>query len=184
VRLRVVEVEGTPEELARMPEVAALLGKSPAEGDMPRMPRVSDEEPEGEKPGWAVPKQIRDFIAIRAGGRTRAHVVQRFVGEVLAWGTTEAEIGTSQASGDGYGNYLRVYKRGPRYFGAFAYVTPGTAKVTFRLPWKRAGHMAHATKRNVREGTGYEVVVSLTDDAAYADAIELAKLALEDVSRA
>lgn len=182
MRVRVVEVEGTPDELARMPELSALLGNSAAAVDTLSTSNSPEEARDPKELSSAVPKQIRDFIAVRAASRARAQVVERFVGEILGWETTEVVIGTSQVSGDGYGNYLRLYKRGPRYFGAFAYVTPGTAKVAFRLSWKRAAHMTHAMKRKVKAGTGYEVVVTLGDDAAYAEATELARLALEDVS--
>ncbi|MDP9418080.1 MAG: hypothetical protein M3P48_09695 [Actinomycetota bacterium] len=142
-----------------------------------------------DEPGVAVqaagemPDDLRNYVAVRAGTRAGTDVVQRWVAEVLAWGTTEAEIGTSRTSSDGLNNYIRLYKRGPRHFGAFAYVTPGTRKVNFRLLRKHAEGFEHVTFRNVKPGTGYEVVVTLSSDEAYAEALKLAQVALEGVTR-
>ena len=83
-------------------------------------------------------KELRDFIAVRAGNRGRADTVQAWVAEVLGWDTTTSELGRSRTSSDGLNNYLMLYAKGPRRFGAFAYVTPGNAKVTLRLLAKDA----------------------------------------------
>lgn len=187
MRIRIIEVEGTPEELAELPEVQAAF--APTAGASPAATKLSAAVPAdgGESAAHAsdqadlamvLPKQIRDFVRSRAGSRARTEVVQRFVAEVLGWGTTEAEPGTSTATDDGLNNYLRLYNKGPRYFGAFCYVTPGSAKVTFRLPASAAKGYQHAAKRGK---AGYEIVVYLTSEAAFDEAVELAKLAYDGV---
>lgn len=179
MKLRIIEVEGSPQELSDFPELQEFLAnRQSEEGSSSTMP--TDEEEVDER--TRLPKQLRDFVAARSGGKGRGQIVQRYLADLLAWGSTEWEIGTSQTSGDGYGNYIRMYKTGPRYFGAFAYVTPGTAKVNFRLFAKDAEGFEHATIRKVKEGTGYEVVVQLNSDEAYDEALRLAKLALDGVS--
>ncbi len=177
MRVRVIDVEGSPEELARLPELQELLGSRQETGsaDTESTDQDSDERN-------LLPKQLRDFIASRGGGRARAKMVERFVADVIAWGTTEAEIGTSQTSADGMGPYLRLYRKGPRNFGAFAYVAPNRAKLTFRLLATDVKGYKHVSTRNVKAGTGYEVVVSLTSEEAYLEAIQLAKKSLVGVS--
>lgn len=74
-----------------------------------------------------------------------------------------------------------LYAAGPRHFGAFAYVHPSQARVTLRLVRADANGFQHATFRNVKKGTGYEVMVPLTSDEAYQEALQLARKALERV---
>ena len=109
-------------------------------------------------------------------GRARADTVQAWVAEVLGWDTTTSELGRSRTSSDGLNNYLMLSAKWPRRFGAFAYVTPGNAKVTLRLLAKDAEGYQHATIRKVekKKGTGYEVTVLLDSDEAYQEALGLA----------
>jgi hypothetical protein len=186
MRVQVVSVEGSPEELRAMPEVLDVLrglaGTAPDDDE----PAHDDEELPGVSidggPG-RLPKELSDFIAIRAGGRARQEAATAFVQEVLGWGTTEAELGRSRTSTDGLGNYVLLYSKGPRRYGAFAYVIPGRAKVIFRLLGKDVTDFKHVELRNVKEGTGYEVTVLLTSDEAIQEALKLAELALEHVRR-
>jgi plasmid stabilization system protein ParE len=146
VRVSGIQFEGTPAELAASDEVQELLRAfqsrtDVAEGDDEDEPVVAVQA------AGEMPDDLRNYIAVRTGTRAAADVVQRWVAEVLAWGTTEAEIGTSRTSSDGLNNYIRLYKRGPRHFGAFAYVTPGSRKVNFRLLRKHAEGFEHVTFR-------------------------------------
>jgi hypothetical protein len=182
MKVRIVEVEGSPQELAEMPELAQALTGHPTASAL-------DEEEASNggagrlaySPNGALPKELRDYIAVRSGSRERAATVESWVTEVLSWGTTEAQIGTSKTSSDGLGNYVRLYAKGPRYFGAFAYVTPGRGKVTFRLSAKAAKGFDHVALRKVQPGTGYEVTVTLDSDEARREALELAQKALAQV---
>ena len=134
-----------------------------------------------EVPSGELPRELRNFIRVRAGNRPRGEVVEKWVRDVLAWATTEAEIGRSRTSSDGYNNYLMLYAKGPRRRGAFAYVKPGTANVDFRLLGEHAEGCQHVVLRNVREGTTYQVTVPLKNDEAYEEALKLARVALEGV---
>ena len=107
MRIRLVDVEGTPEELAQLPELReALLGVADLGPGMA--------EPDDDEEGVPIPdfdagelsKELRDFIAVRAGNRGRADTVQAWVGEVLGWGTTTSELERSRTSSDGLNNYL------------------------------------------------------------------------------
>ena len=177
MRVRVVDVEGTPEELASSAELLELLrgGAAEAVAGNPEWtkPDATDEASQ-------LPRELRDFIVGRAGARGRAEIVQQWVGEVMTWGGSY-ELGTSKSSPDGLNNYLMLYAAGPRHFGAFAYVHPSQARVTLRLVRADADRFRHATFRNVKKGTGYEVMVPLTSEEAYEEALQLARKALERV---
>lgn len=176
MRVRVVDVEGTPEELASSTELLEFI-RGGAEMPTGVSAALKPEATDGASP---LPKGLRDFIIGRAGARGRAEIVQQWVGEVLAWGGSY-ELGTSRSSPDGLNNYLMLYAPGPRHYGAFAYVHPSQARVTVRLLRVDAEGFQHATFRNVKKGTGYEVMVPLASDEAYQEALELARKALERV---
>jgi hypothetical protein len=98
-------------------------------------------------------------------------------------GNTEAEVGRSKNSKDGKTPYLMLRNTGRRYFGAFAYVKPSTGGTTFRLDRSQVDGFEHVSIRNVKKGTGYEVNCQLSNDLAVDEALRLAKMALEEVTR-
>jgi hypothetical protein len=179
MRVRVVEVEGSPEELASSTELLELLRGGAAEAVAGTQEATKPEASDGTS---LLPKELRDFIVVRAGARGRAEIVQQWVADAMAWGGSY-ELGTSKSSPDGLNNYLMLYAAGPRHFGAFAYVHPSQARVTLRLLRTDADGFQHATFRNVKKGTGYEVMVPLTSDEACQEALQLARKALERVQR-
>jgi hypothetical protein len=181
MKIKVTEFEGTADEIRELPELRELLQS------VSRTAVVVDDEyepglPVSPAPPGQVPTEVQDFISVRAGNVIRAEATSRFVRKVLGWGTTTAELGTSKTTSDGLNNYLMLYNKGPRRFGAFAYVLPGQARVMFRLEARDADGFACAAIRNVKPGTGYVVTVTLDSDAAHADALELAKIAYERVA--
>lgn len=187
MKIRLLDWEGTTDELAAVPELREALASFGGTKSEPGSEAVIDDEPVFEASGidsaGELPKDIRDFIKVRAGNVGRAEIAQRWVTEVLGWGTTEAVIGSSKTTSDGLNNYLMLYWKGPRHFGAFAYVMPGIPKVIFRLSAPKAEGFEHVTLRNVKKGTGYEVTVILNSEEAYKEALELARKALSGVQR-
>jgi hypothetical protein len=134
--------------------------------------------PEGNDVTSQLPQELRDFIAGRAGYPAKADIVQRWVVDVMAFGATY-RLGTSKNSPDGLNSYLMLDNLGVRHFGAFAYVHPAQARVELRLSPEDADGFQHATHRNVENP--YKVIVSLTSDEAYKEALQLARKALEQV---
>jgi hypothetical protein len=177
MRVRVIDVEGTAEELASSTELLELLQGGAAEtvADIP----VST-KPETTDRTSQVPEELRDFIVSRAGAKGRAAIIQRWVDEVMAW-SVSYQLGTSKASPDGLNNYLLFYAAGPRHYGAFAYIHPSQTRVTFRLDRTDADGCQHATFRDIKAGTVYEVMVSLSSEEAYQEALQLARKALKRV---
>ena len=172
MRVRVIDVEGTAEELASSSELLELLRGGVAEGvaGIPEAPKPETTD----RTSSQLPDDLRDFIVSRAGAQGRATIIQQWVDEVIAWGVSY-QLGTSQASPDGLNNYLLLYAAGPRHYGAFAYVHPSQTRVTFRLARADADGCQHATFRDIKAGTVYEVMVSLTSDEAYQEALQLAR---------
>ena len=182
MKIRSFEVEATPDEISQVPELREALRRLGAGESLVDQADVELGVPTGPVGAFGeLPKELSDFIAVRAGNRSRAEVTSKFVSEVLGWGTTTAELGTSKTTSDGFNNYLMLYAKGPRKFGAFAYVMPGQAKVMLRLTAEDAVGFDHADIRNVKEGTGYVVTVTIDSDGAYDEALALAKVALERV---
>jgi hypothetical protein len=178
MKVRMFEVEGSPEELSALPELRqALLAVGPSE---PNPRGLRDTPPEESPNGFGMSDELRDFIAQRAGNPRRAATVQRWVDEVLSWGT-EPVLGHSRNSSDGLGNYLMLYAGGPRRFGAFAYVRPGNGNVKLRLDAAAAKGFQHAHVRNVQSDNSYQVIVTLNTDDAYQEALKLAEKALREV---
>src|SRR4051812_13848410 len=108
MKVRLIEVEGTAEEIRDLPELRELFGVSAPDAEP-----FGEEAADGEAAS-GLPKQVSDFIKVRAGNRDRADVTSRWVEEVLGWGNTEAEPGRSKASGDGMTPYLMLHPTGPR----------------------------------------------------------------------
>jgi hypothetical protein len=87
------------------------------------------------------------------------------------------EVSTRDASdvpGSRNPGYVRLYVPGPRRRGAYAYVTPRTANVGFRLPREYANGCQYAFARNVKDANPLAVRVRLTSVEALAEARKLA----------
>jgi hypothetical protein len=179
MKVRVVEVEGTPEELASSAGVLELLRGAGVQA-VPDAMEAAKPEATTSNGTSQLPKELRDFITSRAGSGTRADIVQRWIADVMPGGATY-RLGKSKTSADGLNNYLMLDNIGVRYYGAFAYVHPAQTRITLRLLRADAEGFKHVTFRNVKEGAGYEVMISLTSDEAYEEALQLARKALERV---
>jgi hypothetical protein len=107
-----------------------------------------------------------------ASPATRQNIEQFISDEVSTRHASDVPVG-------GKANYVRLHVPGPRRRGAYAYVSPGTANVNFRLPKEYASGCQHAFPRNVRDDNPHAVSVRLTSVEAVAEARELAGEAYE-----
>lgn len=155
--MRVITVEGTPEEFARLHDLTGTI--FPASDGT------------GEISVGRLDGELRDFILSRAQGKVRFERASEFVAGALARGDIEVELG--KKGKDGQGNYLLLYKKGPRRFGAAAYVTPGSGKTDFRLPEEAASGRDHAKVRQVRPQDRYKVRLYLEGPEATREALDL-----------
>jgi hypothetical protein len=179
MRVRIVDVSGTPQELAEaQPLLDLLRGGVSSPGD--EEGGATEDAPSA---WWsAVPEDVRKFILTKTSSVQRQSHVMRFVGEVLLWGNTEVEIGSSRRSATGQNNYLMLRHAGPRDFGAFVYVRPSTGGTTFRLSKRDVKANEHVLFRKVRSDNRYQVNCPLRSPAAVDEALRLARLALDKVT--
>jgi hypothetical protein len=170
-------ITATTGEIADSPELRALLTpRSPAEGIQGSARATDTETKDG------LPAEIADFIASR--GRTpHTDLVTRFIQKQISRHGAEVSWGKSKRRADGRTPYLMLHAPGPRHYGAYAYVRPANAGLKFRLSAEAAEGYAHAHARNVGSSQAYAVNCPLRSEAALADALELAELALEGVAR-
>lgn len=169
MRLRLVEVEGTPEEIRRL-DIEHLLGRSlPASlGTV-----VVDHEPADG------PRALGAILDAEAPpGRSR-ELLESFFDTVQSWG--DVSVVPSWRSGTpSRVSYLRVHRH-PRTRGAFVYVFPARLRMNFRLPATAATGSDQAVARDVKEDNAYQVSVSLSDGPSLDEAVRLARQAYDAV---
>lgn len=164
-RIRILEIEGEPEELAKL-DIEKLLGH----GSTGRESNGKSESPEGAQP--QIPEELRRYVNGNAA-RPESALFQSFLAEVLGWNGVTWRFGADGRSGKP--RYVLVH-RVPQHKGAFVYVSPRQRRLTFRLLAKEVE--ASPLSANLR-GRVYQVVVALSSEAALDKAIELARMAYE-----
>lgn len=180
MRVRVIDVEGTPEELTSSQQLLEILKGT---SDVARAGATDEVEEDTPPSYWQiVPEHVKAFVLSKTPDLQRQALVIRFIGEVMQWGDTEVEIGTSRNTPDRLADYLMLRHSGPRRFGAFAYVKPRNGGVTLRLGRSDAETSPFGRARRVKPGTGYEVTCPLRSKDAVDEALRLARLALDRVS--
>jgi hypothetical protein len=167
MRVKIIEAEGTPEELARIPQLTEALSRSTTNGasgaagtglgqlDLPVRQLVIDSTP--------------------PEGLSR---VERFMSEVLSWPAVEVRRGTSSKRADGMTRYLRFNRR-PMRTGSFAYLRPANLGVTLRLPRQAVVDARFARARGVQDRNPHQVVVPLVSEEALEEALRLTQQAYE-----
>jgi hypothetical protein len=111
-------------------------------------------------------------LARRTGGGTRLEIADHFVQSAVARGDIAVVPGTSRYSENGLGNYLRLYRKGPRNVGAVVYYTPSSGTVDPRLPKEAAEGRGHLEVRYPDRDDEYNIRMHI-------DSLESAELALE-----
>jgi hypothetical protein len=173
MRVRVVEVEGTPQELAQVPQLMELLGQR-----VPFSPQAEVGEglhaAHGSTPTSALPAPVREILDARSPRAPIREAIEAFLREVLQWPDVEARIGTSRMSKDGLANMVRLHRRGSG-LGAFVYLGVSGANLQFRLPREESleGY-AHARARNVQKDAPYGIAMRLSKQSL-AEAVRLSK---------
>jgi hypothetical protein len=183
MKIRVVEVTGTPEELREAKDLIGLLPDSA--GSRPSPAATADEAGAGaDQPPWwsAVPVDLREHIVNLSPSAESQRHVMRFVGEVLRWGGVEAVRGRSSKWPDGRTRYVMLRNTGPRQYGAFVYVKPTNAGTEFRLTRSDVEPNEFVVFRDVRPDHPYQVKCLLHSDEAVDEALKLARMALDGVT--
>lgn len=167
MRLRLVEVEGTPEEIGRL-DIEHLLGRP-----IPP-PSVIQLDREGPEP---VESGLSTILEAEAPpGRSR-ELLGSFFETVRSWGDVSV-IPNWRASAPRRVAYLRVHRH-PRTRGAFVYVFPARLRLNFRLEASAADGSTHAAARAVKPDNAYQVSLTLSDEGSLEEALRLARQAYE-----
>ena len=100
MRVRVIDVEGTPEEIRAVPELLELLGaedSKPAPASPPPPVQVSPEPEARAAPGFA--ESLDQFIDARAAGNVaRAALVKQLVARLLDTSQVEVTLSRTKKS--------------------------------------------------------------------------------------
>lgn len=174
MRLRLVEIEGTPEEIARL-DIEHLLGHpipAPAVALYEGAPSGQANGPDG--------NQLARILEREAPPGRALALLEQFFEAVTGWG--DVSVVPSWRAGDPKRvSYLRVHRH-PRTRGAFVYVFPGRLRLNFRLGSDAARGLTHAVAREVKVDNAYQVSLMLVDDETLGEALRLAELAYELVA--
>lgn len=168
MRLRVVEIEGTPEEISKA-DIEAMLRRSHTGAELTAAKQVADQ----------LPADVEDLINSEVPANRKATAVQ-FLSAIVGWGDVDARRGTSAKLEDGMTRYVRLHRRGTS-LGAFAYFRPRRLKVTLRLPKEAALGQQHAEARAVKAKNPYQIKIYLRSAEALEEGLALARAAYEKV---
>lgn len=164
MRVSVVHMDGSPAEIADLLERSPGLTEGVGNGY--GLTAATD----------SIPREAREALE-RAPAQTR-ELLQRFLDEVLRWGSVDAIRGRSRRTETGFLGYIRLQRR-PAYLGAFAYVMPVRRKIHFRLPREAADGRRHAHPLNRQASNTTQVELILDSEAALEEALQLAREAYE-----
>lgn len=171
MRLRLMEVEGTPEEIGRL-DVEHLLGHP-----LSQPPRIIEGGSDRLPVGYGPRAQLDAILDNEAPlGRSR-ELLGGFFDTVLSWGDVSV-VPSWRPSNPSRVSYLRVHRH-PRTSGAFVYVFPGRLKLNFRLDSSAAKGCQAAVAREVKSDNAYRVSLTLANENALEEARNLARQAYD-----
>jgi hypothetical protein len=175
VDVRVIAIDGTPEELAKFEELTGWVGSAQ---------RSNGQGPDKGSINSALDAELVEFLRNRASGKVRFERARDFVERALALGDIEPDPGRSKGTKGGLGKYLRLYRKGPRRLGAACYLKPGSSLAEFRLPKEAAAGRKYAEVRDPSSESTYNVRVYLTSEEAITEALELLSEAIRRIEHA
>ena len=175
MRVRVIEVEGTPEEIANSTVVRQLL-----ESVEPDEQAGTAARPTRNRSALGgLPGPILDALESRGAAGDSREAAESFLKGVLEWGDVEARIGRSHKTDDGLATMIRLHRRGSP-FGAFVYLGVRNARLRFRLPRSEdLGGYVFAKSRNVQSDDPYGIALHLTTKQAVSEALRLARISYD-----
>jgi hypothetical protein len=178
MRIRILEFDVTPEELARTPELRELLQ---AHGPS-ALPTSAPVGPSTEAPA-ELPAALAKVLEARGPGGAVLEAVREFLAKTLGWPGVEPRVGVSRRDKERPANVIRLHRRGSGV-GAFVYVELPTGSLKFRLPrsYSLKG-LAHPRAREVKPGAPYGIALRLAP-ATLAEALTLARRAYDHTEAA
>jgi hypothetical protein len=186
MKIRLIEFEGTAEELNALPELQrGLSGRSQREGDQAKSSAISKTD-RGSAVSLAseeyggIPTSIVETLARRSRTQAGAEFMARFIDAVASWEGVIVKLGHSSKSDDGYAWNIRLHRKGSE-LGAFALVDARHAYVIFRLGNAVLSQCRYAFERDVRPQAPYRIKLQFDSAEALDEALLLGKEAYEEV---
>lgn len=185
MKIKIIEYEGSAEELAQVPELKqALLGQhSPPTKGKPSLQRTPvDVSEEASALLNELPADLAELLRGRSRTTSALEFLTSFLVGVQALPHVEFSTGESRRSADGRTWMIHV-RRSDGTRGSFARVDARRAQVLFRLTEQVLSNCEHAYSRDVRPGDKYRIKISLDSDEALSEAVDLTKEAYEEAVR-
>jgi hypothetical protein len=173
MRIRIIELDATPEEVARSPEMQHLLRQRPF------APPASADGTEGGDagPATALPAPVAELLVARGPGGVVLEKLNEFLGRIITWEGVDARVGVSRLNRLP-ANVIRLHRRGSGV-GAFVYIELPAVSLKFRLPRNHSLEgFSHARAREVKPGVPYGIAMRLTA-TSLSEALKLARHAYE-----
>jgi hypothetical protein len=176
MRVQVIDVEGTAEELASFQPLLDLISSvgQQRNGD------TEETSGDGIETLSRLPSRIVRVLESRGPAAPARDAVYAFLTAVYEWGDVDIRVGRSRRNEDGLATMLRLHRRTFRRRGAFVYLGIRGANLRFRLPVSTnlEGH-PYARTRNVQADDPYGVALRLDSPEVLSDAIRLARAAYD-----
>ena len=173
MRIHIVDIDASPEEVARSPELRDLLralgragsGLAPSANSTttattPDSTTTANQPMGPESVG--LPQQLVAMLDARGPGGIQRRALDAFLTQVLAWEGVEPRVGVSRLDKQAQAKGLRLHRRGSGV-GAFVYVNVSNGNLQFRLSRNydlSAMNYAHA--RDVQPSAPYGVTMRIT----------------------
>ena len=171
MKIRVIEVEATPEEVTGSPEIAALLRHQGG----PEAPRLA---PAGT--ARYIPAEVDALLRDRAGAAYPLY--RRIIEEAMALGDVDPRPGQSDRTEDGLTGYVRLHRLGSG-LGAFVYVHPRQKMLRFRLEAIQANGSQFARGRPTQNSHDpYRVIMRFTSENQVDEALRLMRQAYDEAA--
>lgn len=184
MRIRIVEFEGSVEELEAVPEIRQQLSSSAGGASRRRGTKAMGPVELGEEERALLeklPTELAEALKSRSRTSDSLRRLALILLAVQAWPHVSADLRASQKSRDGLSWMIRIRRHDGRK-GAFVLVDARRAQLTFRLNEAVLANCTHAYAREVRAGDPFRVKLAVTSDEAVEEGVDLAKEAYEEAS--
>ncbi len=164
MRIRVVEVEGTPQELAESQRLLEVLQVGAHSAGLSQL----DDDLSS-----SLPREAKALLDKRGAGGATRNAMESLLKEIMGWGDVDLRIGQSRTKRAGTTDNIRMHRRGSSV-GAFLYLSVTGGGVKFRLPVDHdLTGKTFAVRRRVKAGVPYGISTRISAQAL-GEAIQLA----------
>jgi len=170
LKVREIEIEGTPDEIAQAGYAELLAGRAAQNGGS----ATEAAAPTSDSGASEFSPEITQFLDMRVPRSIRP-TAEAIIREILSWDSIRTAIGPGIPGG----RYIRFHRRGSNV-GTFLYLNPN--KANFRLQGSAAEGRRYAIAREVQDTNPHQVMIHLDEPDALSEVLELARQAYEEAA--